>query len=69
MASRTIGAIVLGPQLIQGKYNFRSLETGVAIDGHVAAVLPITNEVVTRVETLGTQQRQPYRISKMLQYE
>ena len=69
MVSRTIGAIVLGPQLIQGKYNFMSLETGVAIDGRVVAVLPITNEVVTRVETLGTQQRQPYRVSKMLQYK
>ena len=57
MASRTIGAIVLRPKLILGRYTFISLETGVAIDGRVVAVLPITDEVVTRVETFVTQQR------------
>jgi hypothetical protein len=69
MASRTIGAIVLGPKLIQGQYTFMSLESGNIIDGRVVAVLPITNEVVQRVETLGSKQSQPYRASKMLQYE
>ena len=56
MASRTIGAIVLGPQLIKGEYKFMYLETGASINGKVVAILPITDKVITRVENLGTQQ-------------
>jgi hypothetical protein len=69
MSQRTIGAIVLGPRKIQGQYNFMSLETGEQIDGRVVAVLPPTQDVIERVEQLGQQQKQPYRISKMLKYE
>ena len=69
MNSRTIGAIVLDPRNITGKYNFMSLETGYQIDGRVVARLPITKAVIERVEELGKNQGQPYSMSKMLQYE
>ena len=69
MKSRTIGAIVLGPRKIQGRYNYMSLETGVVIDGRVVAVLPLTVAVIERVESLGQKQDQPFRASKMLKYE
>ena len=69
MKSRTIGAIVLGPRKIQGQYNFMSLETGEQRDGRVVARLPITQEVINRVEELGQNQGQPFRASRMLQYE
>jgi len=69
MKSRTIGAIVLGPRKIQGRYNYMSLETGVIIDGRVVAVLPLTVAVIERVESLGQKQDQPFRASKMLKYE
>ena len=69
MKSRTIGAIVLGPRLIQGRYDFMSLETGAQINGRVVAVLPVTPEVIARVEMFGQNQKQPYRASKMLKYE
>ena len=69
MRSRSIGAIVLGPRRIQGRYNYMSLETGAVIDGRVVAVLPLTAEVIDRVESLGREQKQPFRVSKMLKYE
>jgi hypothetical protein len=69
MKSRTIGAIVLSPRRIQGQYNYMSLETGEKIDGRVVAVLPISDDVIQRVEALGQTQRQPFRASRMLQYE
>ena len=69
MHSRTIGAIVLGPCNIRGTYHFMSLETGKRISGRVVAVLPLTHDVITRVEQFGRNQDQPYRESKMLQYE
>ena len=69
MKSRTIGAIVLGPRDIRGTYNFMSLETGEKIDGRVVAELPITEDVIRRVEQLGEEQNQPVRASRMLQYE
>ena len=69
MKSCTIGAIVLGPRNIQGQYNFMSLETGEQRNGRVVAKLPITQEVINRVEELGLNQGQPFRASKMLQYE
>mmetsp|Transcript_14383 Transcript_14383/g.27018 ORF Transcript_14383/g.27018 Transcript_14383/m.27018 type:complete len:287 (+) Transcript_14383:492-1352(+) len=46
-----------------------SLETGEQIDGRVVAVLPPTDDVIQRVETLGQDQKQPYRVSRMLKYE
>ena len=69
MKSFTIGAIVLGPRNIQGQYNYMSLETGEKIDGRVVAILPLTNDVINRVESLGQYQKQPFRESRMLQYE
>jgi hypothetical protein len=70
MKSRTIGAIVLGPRRLQGQCNYMSLETGAKIDGRVVAELPLTEEVIQRVESLlGLAQRQPFRASRMLQYE
>jgi hypothetical protein len=69
MKSRTIGAIVLGPKNILGRYNYMSLETGKLIDGRVVARMPISDDVIARVESLGTAQNQPLRASKMLKYE
>ena len=69
MKSRTIGAIVMGPRKIQGRYNFMSLETGAEINGRVVAEIPLTVEVIDRVESLRKDQNQPFRASKMLKYE
>ena len=69
MKSRTIGAIVMGPRKIQGRYNFMSLETGAEINGRVVAEIPLTVEVIERVESLGKAQNQPFRASKILKYE
>ncbi len=69
MKSRTIGAIVMGPRNVRGRYNYMSLETGAQIDGRVVAELPLTKEVIERVEEFGLKQSQPYRASKMLKYE
>ena len=60
MKSCTIGAIVLGPRNIQGQYNYMSLETGEKIDGRVVAILPLTDDVINRVESLGQSQKQPF---------
>ena len=69
MKIRTIVAIVLSPRRIQGQYNYMSLETGEKIDGKVVAVLPITDDVIQRVEALGKTQQQPFKAPRMLQYE
>lgn len=69
MKSRTIGAIVLDPQNITGTYNFMSLETGREVNGRVVAQLPITKDVIERVEYLGKTQDQPFLTSRTLQYE
>ena len=69
MKSRTIGAIVLGPNNITGTYNFMSLESGAMVSGRVVAQLPITDDVIARVEEFGINQKQPYRNSRMLAYE
>ena len=69
MHTRTIGAIVLGPRDIRGRYNFLSLETGKPINGRVVAVLPLTQDVIHTVKQFGVAQQQPLRESKMLQYE
>ena len=39
MAARTVGAIVMGPRDVRGRYNFMSLETGNTIDSRVVARL------------------------------
>ena len=46
-----------------------SLKTGSKVNGRVVSALPLTDEVINRVEELGKQQHQPYRESKMLRYE
>jgi hypothetical protein len=69
MKSQTIGAIVLDPRNVTGRYNFMSLETGKQINGRVTTKSPITDAVIKRVEHLGLDQHQPYRRSKMLKYE
>ena len=69
MRSRTVGAIVLDPRNITGRYNFMSLETGKEVHGRVTTTTPITEAVIARVEQLGTEQQQPHRNSKMLKYE
>ena len=69
MRSRTIGAIVLGPRSIQGKYNYMPLETGMKIDGRVVGILPITPEVINKIETLGKNQNQPFSNAKTLIYK
>ena len=63
MAARTVGAIVMGPRDLRGRYNFMSLETGNTINGRVVARLPITDEVITRVEDLGRKQGQQYDVT------
>ena len=65
---RTIGAIILSPRRIQVQYKYMSLETGEKIYGKVVAVIPITDDVIQRVETLQKTQQQPFRASQMLQY-
>ena len=53
MKSCTIGAIVLGPRNIQGQYNYMLLETGEKIDGRVVEILPLTDDIINRAESLG----------------
>ena len=69
LKSRTIGAIVLGPRNIQGRYNYMSLETGHKIDGRVVSEHPLTDDVIKCVEEFAKIQGQPYNLSKMLKYE
>jgi len=52
MAARTVGAIVMGPRDLRGRYNFMSLEFDHAINGRIVARLLITDDVVARVEDL-----------------
>ena len=69
MKKRTIRATILRLRWIQVKYNYITLETGEKIDRRVFGVLPITDNVIQQVETLGKTQQQPFRASQMLQYE
>ena len=69
MKTHTIGAIVLGPRKIQGQYKYMSLESGEQREGRVVTRLPLTDEVIRRVEQLGTNQGQPLRVTRVLQYE
>jgi Cobalamin biosynthesis protein CobT (nicotinate-mononucleotide:5, 6-dimethylbenzimidazole phosphoribosyltransferase) len=55
---RTIGAIVLDPTGLNRKYRFMSLESGKRVSGRIVQILPVTDEVVERVDEIGTQQRQ-----------
>ena len=69
MKIRTTRAIILFTRRIQGQYNYMSLDTGENIDGRVFAMLPITDSIIRRVETIRKMQQQPFRASRMLQYE
>ena len=54
---RTQGAIVLGPSgNVQGGYKFMSLKTGKAITRHSWDSIPITDQVITRVNQIGKDQ-------------
>lgn len=57
MNQRTISAIVLDPTA-NGGYRFMSLETGHEISGRIRGKVPVCNDVIDRVNTLGRQQRQ-----------
>ena len=60
MATRTIGAITLGPDNSQqGGYWFMSLNTGKKIHRRNWTPLPMSDEVVSRVEQLGKKDGQP----------
>jgi hypothetical protein len=56
---RTIGAIVLDPVGLNHKYRYMSLESGRRVSGRIAQVLPITDEVIARVNDIGSSQKQP----------
>jgi AAA ATPase containing von Willebrand factor type A (vWA) domain len=56
---RTIGCIVLDPTGTNQKYRLMSLESGKKVSGRIVRILPITDEVIDRVNELGTQQKQP----------
>jgi hypothetical protein len=55
---RTIGCIVLDPVGVNRKYRFMSLETGRRISGRLVKVLPITEEVIARVNHIASEQQQ-----------
>jgi hypothetical protein len=56
---RTIGCIVLDPVGTNHKYHFMSLESGRRVSGCMVCILPVTNEVIDRVNQLGRDQKQP----------
>ena len=51
--TRTIGCIILDPMGINQKYRLMSLETGRRVSGHIVQLLPVTHEVIERVNELG----------------
>jgi hypothetical protein len=57
--ARTVGCIVLDPVGLNQKYRFMSLETGRRVSGRLVKVLPVTEEVIARVNHLGSEQQQP----------
>lgn len=69
MKSRTVGAIALDPQNVPGQYSFMSLETCSKIDARVFAHQPLTNGITSCDKELGLEQKQHFRILKMLKYE
>jgi Histone chaperone involved in gene silencing len=56
---RTIGCIVLDPVGVNQKYRLMSLESGKRVSGRIVKTLPVTDEVIDRVNYLGSQQKQP----------
>jgi AAA ATPase containing von Willebrand factor type A (vWA) domain len=56
---RTIGAIVLDPVGTNKKYRYMSLESGKRVSGRLVRVLPVTDEVIDRVNSIGISQKQP----------
>jgi hypothetical protein len=56
---RTIGTIVLDPVGTNKKYRYMSLESGKRVSGRVVQILPVTDEVIDRVNSIGASQRQP----------
>ena len=46
-----------------------SLNNGEKIDCKVVAVIPVTDNVIQRAETIGKTQQQPFRASWIIQYE
>jgi len=58
--TRTVGAICLGPTgNLQGSYKFLSLQSGKLITHHVWTPLPMSQEVIDRVNAIGMSQDQP----------
>ena len=57
--SRSVGAIALTPSNEQGGYWFMSLKTGHKLHGYKWVELPISDEVIRRVEQLAAEQGQP----------
>ena len=68
MRQRTIDAIVLN-LTSNGKYRFMSLETGREVDGTVKEVLPLTDDIIQKVEEMGTNQGIALNPSRMLAFE
>ena len=68
MRQRTIDAIVLN-HTSSGKYRFMSLETGREVDGTVKEVLPLTDEIIKKVEDMGAKQGISLNPSRMLAFE
>jgi hypothetical protein len=59
-AARTVGAICLGPTgNMQGSYKFLNLRTGKRITRRRWTLLPMPQEVIERVNQLGTADGQP----------
>ena len=59
MSERTVGGIALYPTgNTQASWYFMSLATGKRITGYQQTVLPITNDVITRVHDLASAQNQ-----------
>ena len=68
MRHRTIDAIALNPTS-NGKYKFMSLETGREVDGTVKEVLPLTDAIIRKVETMARNQGVSLNPSRMLAFE
>ena len=51
--------VALNPSNEKGGYHFMSLRTGRKLHGFIWTQLPITEELITSVEELGKEDRQP----------
>ena len=68
--ARNTGAITLGHTgNTQGDYFFMSLVTGCCISRHSWTVLPMSQGVITLVETMATEERQPLILGAGLVFE